>query len=647
MINPAKTYPSQSAQYVSLAALIVVSVPLIMFLPFPVLIAFAVLMLVRLALIPLKKVALPTWQIVLLIVAVAAFVYLNLQSLWGRDGGIAILLLLTVGKSFEGGTIRDWQSLLLASFFLVVGPLLFNQEILSALWMVISLASILFALSVLSQVQLKIACKQTLFAMLLSAPLMVVLFVAIPRLPEPLWRIPQDKTSQSGLSDTLSPGSVSELILSNRQVFNAVFDNNYQPTNNQLYWRMMIMQDFDGLAWKAVPIQYTDNTTPNILHNIQYSITTVDQRGRLPALDYPINYDESTQKGIASTVVVKRSHNQLRRVYLRSNADARLPENLSAGAVRVLSRLPANNPKTQAWAKQLAQKNRSSEAFIKAVLAYLASNGFEYTLQPPTLDHTQNQIDEFLFQSKKGFCEHYASAFAVAMRAGGLPSRVVTGYQGGTYYPNGQFWQVRSKDAHAWTEVWLPEKQEWLRVDPTAVVSASRIEMGIEESLPQEEQALSETLSNGFLSKIQNNTEFYWQQWVVGFDADKQNQLFAKFGFHGVSAPAVLFILILGGVIALIPAILWWRRMLLVQIDPLVDGFKLLKRTLFSDEDYIASLGPLDVLQLLEDNQEHDLYQQVKPMIEEFIQLNYQGVDNQKKAMQWYKMVKKLKISSS
>ena len=649
-LDLATTYPDKKGQYIATITLSFVALPLALFLPVSVIVAFAVLMGMRLLFTFIGKAGLPAWQIFILAVLLAALVFFNIYVLWGQEGGTAVLLLFVAIKSFDGGTYRDWQMLLLFSFFLVIGPLLFSQELFNAIWMVVSLGGILFAFAVLGNTPTKTALKQTTFALLISAPFMVVLFFAVPRLPEPIWRIPQNSNEQSGLlSEKLSPGSVSELILTNRQIFNAVFEDGFIPKNNQLYWRMMVMPDFDGIAWTVPPVNAIDanDTTPVAGQPIRYSMTLVDQNRRLPALDYPISSADGTTKGYGRTIVADRSYAQLRKVELSSNGQGRTPEILSENQQYYYTQLPDNNPKTRAWAQKLRQQSSSSEDYIQKTLAYFTANKFEYTLQPPRLDHTKDQIDEFLFQSKKGFCEHYASAFAVSMRAAGLPARVITGYQGGTFYSEGGFWQIKGKDAHAWTEVWIPETQIWLRIDPTAAVS-DRIDIGLEDALSEEDQAnLSDATgsNSGIWNMIKVNGEFYWQQWVVGFNAEKQQDLFQSLGLGKVSAKTIILAISIGGIIAFIPVFLWWRHYARKERNSLTEGFVLLKRKLLGDEQYLLALGPMELLDELIEQRKKQQYMQVKPLIEEFIRLNYRSAKVDKKAAwRWLKKVKRLQI---
>ncbi len=651
ILNLAKTYPEKSGQYAATISLMIVALPLALFLPLSITAAFAVLVGLRLFLTYIGKVSLPVWQIVIVAIGLAGLVFFNIYVLWGQEGGTAILLLFIAIKSFDGGTYRDWQMLLLFSFFLVIGPLLFQQDLLNAIWMVFSLGSILFAFAILGNTPTKAAFKQTAFALLISAPFMVVLFFAVPRLPEPLWRIPQKNSNeQSGLlSETLSPGSVSELILTNRQIFNAVFEDGFIPKNNQLYWRMMVMPDFDGIAWTVPPVNAIDpnDATPVTGRPIRYTLTLADQNRRLPALDYPMSAGDGTRKGYGRTIVAERSYAQLRKVELSSNGEGRTFEILSDNQQYYYTQLPDNNPKTRAWAQKLREKSSSSEDFIRKTLAYFSENKFAYTLKPPKLDHSKDQVDEFLFRSKRGFCEHYASAFAVSMRAAGLPARVITGYQGGTFYSEGGFWQIRGKDAHAWTEVWLPETQTWLRVDPTAAVS-DRIDLGLEEALSEEDQdSLSDATGSksGMWNMIKVNGEFYWQQWVVGFNADKQRDLFQSLGLGKVSIWSIFLAISIGGVLAFIPVFLWWRRYARKERNSLTEGFVLLKCKLLGEDKSILALGPMELLDELIEQRRKQQYMQVKPLVEEFIRLNYRSAKvNKKAAWRWLKKVKRLRV---
>ena len=130
----------------------------------------------------------------------------------------------------------------------------------------------------------------------------------------------------------------------------------------------------------------------------------------------------------------------------------------------------------------MRERAGSDAAFIAAVLAKFRDEEYFYTLEPPRLQ--LDSVDDFLFNTRRGFCEHFASAFTMLARAAGIPARVVTGYQGGEYNPMGGYLLIRQSDAHAWSEVWL-EGRGWVRVDPTAAVAPERVERGLDAAMTE------------------------------------------------------------------------------------------------------------------------------------------------------------------
>ncbi len=636
---------TRTAQYLALATLVAVAVPLLMQLPLPIVVLFGLLCGLRVLLTYLGVGALSNWVLIPAMLACAALVYAQLNTLIGREGGISFLLLLALLKSFEGKSTRDWQVLLLASLFLVVGALLFEQGLLTGLWVLLCLWAVLFSLSLLNLMPVRSAARYAGLGLCLSAPLMAVLFVAVPRLPEPLWRIPQQQKTQaqSGLSETLKPGAISELIQSNELAFNAHFLGGQQPRMQDLYWRVMVMAEFNGGQWQAVDKNYVDQVLPaagSQRAEGRYQLTLRDQDGRLPALDYPTQVDDTTEYRLGATVRVKRSYEQLRRITLHTNFADRLPETMNNGQQAFYLRLPDGNPRTRQLAQNLKAGAGSSQVLVQRALDYYARNGFVYTLKPPLLTDA-DQTDEFLFGTKQGFCEHYASSMAVLLRAAGLPSRVVTGYQGGDYYAEGDFWQVRSKDAHAWVEVWLPESQAWQRVDPTAMVSAHRIAQGIDDALPQQERA-------GWSERAPwqrwfDRSQFYWQQWVVGFDAEKQGDLFRRLGLSRVNFGSVLLVLLSGSLMAVLPWLWWWRRSLRRNTEPLADGFMQLKAALLgADHEALLATGPLQLKTILQAQNEWN--QPLASLLDQYIALRYQSpVDmNHPDAWRWYRRMRQV-----
>ncbi|MDK4528879.1 DUF3488 and transglutaminase-like domain-containing protein [Kingella kingae] len=637
------TKPSFRAALFAMISLIAVSIPLLFELPVGVVIVFAVFICLRLGLLSMGIYQLKLWQTVCMLLGATVLVFQQLGTILGLQGGISFLLLLALLKSYEGKTKRDWQVLVVVMLFLLAGAILFSQELFTGMWILLCLMMMACTLSLLNDLTWQPALKQSLVGFLLTLLPMVVLFVSVPRKNAPLWGIPQNPTKQSttGISDTMKPGSIGELVLSNEPAFSATFNHGFMPQQQNLYWRVMVMGVHDGNEWRAMR-DFADTATPSAGHKIHYSMIIEDNKGRVPALDYPQN---PRQRGMfieTGNVLRVLSKQGVRRLDLQASLTDELPHQLSKMGQDFYTKLPANsNPRTRELAQALYQQNNGNvEQFAQAAFNYFAQQGFTYTLKPPVLG-SRNSTDQFLFNSKQGFCEHYADAFVVMMRAAGVPARVVVGYQGGEYNEAEQFWQIRSKDAHAWTEVWLPERQVWKRIDPTAAVSAVRIESGVSQALSGDEGSLLP--NTGFWTRFSDQGRFYWQQWVVNYDDERQQSLFNKLGFDGVNTWNVLMVFGAGGALSLIPLGLWWRKSRQQDvIQPLQNGYTLLKRRLLGKQyPNIAAIAPMELRQILHD--ENRLNDEIAQLLDDFIQLNYaSSTPSEKQAWQWHKRAKRI-----
>jgi transglutaminase-like putative cysteine protease len=420
--------------------------------------------------------------------------------------------------------------------------------------------------------------RSTLQALLLSLPLMLVLFVVMPRLPGPLWSMPAASGSaSSGLAEDMAPGSISQLIPSNEPVFTVVF-NGTVPARRDFYWRVMLFDQFDGRRWFnagaiAEPGGRVVGGTP-----VGYTLTVAPDKGRVPVLDLPGDVAEGLRERAGMVWQQQRPSETRIRYRADSHAGALLAEPLDAAHLAFYRHLPAGNDRARALAAAIWARSRGDEAYIRALLGHFRLESFRYTLSPPPLSGAI--VDQFLFETRQGFCEHYASALAFLARAAGIPSRVVVGYQGGEYNAAGGFWQVRSSDAHAWVEVWLASRQGWWRVDPTAAVSPDRIEQGVEQAVPTVRSGmpiLGGSPPEWMLALRQHwlAANFAWQQWVVGYDAGRQRSLFRALGLgQEVDVPAVLKGLLAGSMLMIMPLWWWWRR--LPQREPLLQGWLLL-----------------------------------------------------------------------
>lgn len=626
----------------ALLALSAVAAPLLQHLPLSVAGVFAVCMAARFALLLSGIRSLKFAQTAVMLGAATALVIYRLGTIFGLQGGISLLLLLALLKSCEGGSRRDWQVLVLVMLFLLAGAVLFDQSLLTGLWVLVCLMLMACTLAVLNEVPLKTAASYSLTAFLLTILPMVLLFVAAPRRATPLWGIPQPASqATTGMSDTMKPGSISNLVQSNQPVFSATFPPDFTPKQKDLYWRVMIMGDYTGESWQATD-DFTDSAAIRATaRTIPYSIILEDDKGRIPVLDYPEAQAMRGYQYAAGQVLRTGSRKGLRRLKLHSTLGNELPHRLSQAEFAYYTFLPASgNPRTHMLAKELYRQSQGdAETFARQAYRYFQNQNFTYTLRPPLLE--DNATDRFLFESKQGFCEHYADAFVVMARAAGIPARVVTGYQGGEYHPESGFWQIRGKDAHAWAEIWLPEKRVWLRIDPTAAVSAVRIDSGLIEALPENE--LGELVSGSrFWQNWSDRSRYYWQQWVVNYDADRQQNLLGKLGLSHIGTFGIIILLAMGSIPALAPLWLWWRRIRSQEnSDPLARGFLALKHSLlgrhFPDA---AALGPKELMQLLQDN--NILNPELDTLIEDFIKLQYRNGANGKQAAAWFARAQKL-----
>jgi len=486
----------------------------------------------------------PSWTLVLFAIAAALAVRASYGYLLGRDPSVAFLFILVGIKFLETRTVRDGTLLVALASFLLVTPFFRSQSpfaALAALPALLVLGATLDALartpaSRLARTPAE-ALRRTARMTLQGIPIAAVLFVLFPRIATPLWGVPAEAGAQSGLADTMAPGSISELSLSDAVAFRVDFDD-VVPLPAQRYWRGPVLGRFDGREWSLMPRPGLGKLAPWTPTGISYAVT-LEPHGKpwLFALDLPAslprphgdaadaraeNYAFLTpdQQLIAHTPITQ----VLRYTQLSVLRQSYLPADPDEG--RDYLRLPARtNPRTLALGRELRASNEGDRAVVDAAIAWFRAAPFVYTLTPPLLD--RDPVDEFLFETRRGFCEHYAGAFAMMMRAAGIPARVVTGYQGGEVNPQGLYLIVRQSDAHAWTEVLVDGA--WRRIDPTAVVAPSRIELGLSRAVAAGEPVpLFARLDGGWLKNAQltfDALNHAWRRHLVGFNRDRQREL--------------------------------------------------------------------------------------------------------------------------
>jgi len=368
-----------------------------------------------------------------------------------------------------------------------------------------------------------------------ALPFMLVLYLLFPRINGPLWGLPADAfTGQTGLSDSMAPGNIANLVRSGEIAFRVRFDE-VPPARQQLYWRGPVLENFDGRIWRQATRPASPERIEELGPRIAYEMTLEAHGQRwLLALDAPVALPADAKLDGRLAALAPRPVDKRQRLRLSSSPAYRLNTAESPLSLSDNLRLPANgNPQTRELARNWqAQANGPAEVIARA-LRHFREEPFHYTLQPPLLG--RDGIDDFLFRTRRGFCEHYAAAFVVLMRNAGIPARVVTGYQGGEMNPRDGYLVVRQSEAHAWAEVWL-EKRGWVRVDPTAAVAPERIERGIVDALPAGEPLPAFLMRHGdWLRDLRHRWEALnnaWNQHILGYDTQRQRDLLSRLGFE-------------------------------------------------------------------------------------------------------------------
>jgi transglutaminase-like putative cysteine protease len=390
----------------------------------------------------------------------------------------------------------------------------------------------------------------------LAVPVGLAFFILFPRLASPLWGIPETTLdSKSGLSDSMSPGTIQQLFMDDSPAFRVEFEGAIPP-HDQLYWRGPVLWRFDGKSWERN--FYGKNIEADTLPlddagNWKYTVQLEpNERHWLFALDYPVSAPVDSRLTLDFQLIRRDPIIQLMQYSINSNPGFLDSPDLSETLKFHALELPEDsNPRTRRLVDEWRRETSNDEEFANRTLRYFNQEAFHYSLEAPLLGN--HPVDEFLFDSRMGFCEHYASSFAVMMRMAGIPARVVTGYQGGWYNEFGNYLLVRQSDAHAWTEIWLREGG-WTRVDPTAAVSPSRIQSGSLSALSTPRHLLDYS----WLRQMRNSVDIVqqrWNDWVIEYGAERQARLLAPLGLDHMS-PAVL-VSILFFVIGIISAILF------------------------------------------------------------------------------------------
>ncbi len=490
-----------------------------------------------------------------------AGVYFSFSSLFGRDGGVALLLVMLSLKLLEMRTRRDAFIVIVLTYFVIITGFLYSQTIFMGAYMLVAVIVITSALIDLhrSRDYPSIKPNLQLAGKLLAPalPVMLMLFVLFPRVSGPLWGMPEDAYGGvTGLDDKMAPGQISRLAQSDAVAFRVAFTDAIPPPRLR-YWRGPVLWDTDGAGWRAAPnlplaepLAFT-----GYLPAINYSVTLEPHhRTWLFALDLPASVPPFALITSDLQLYSKQPVHERLRYTMNSYTNYNTGPLPRRERQRALQAPADGNPRLQALAQRWRAEASQPAQVVQRALDYFRTQPFFYTLEPPLLTRSKHPMDSFLFETRRGFCEHYASAFALLMRAAGIPARIVTGYQGGELNPMGDYLIVRQSDAHAWVEVWLQDRG-WVRTDPTAAVSPARIERGV-RALPAglERDPTQQGLLAGIWHTLRlgwDRLDHGWNQWVLGYDHEQQQRLFDEWGLLEFRNSAMLLAMALSGCITL------------------------------------------------------------------------------------------------
>ncbi|MDO4708867.1 MAG: DUF3488 and transglutaminase-like domain-containing protein [Pseudomonadota bacterium] len=518
--------------------------------------------------------ALPAWLKLPLTLLAILMVFALFGFRLGRDTGCGLLAMMLALKPLETHSLRDARSLVGFALFAPFSTFLLDQGPATLL---LGLAASLAALTCLQRLAdveagipplpISTGIRGIGKLVLLGLPLALAVFWLFPRISTPLWGIPDRASAKVGLSNSMSPGDWLELLVDDSPAMRVRFAGE-APPSSQMYWRGPVLWDFDGRTWKnarpPLPTTQLHTSTQGSGWTYQLEIEPSEQH-YIAALDLPLAAPSGSLMSPDGNLLSPHKLQSLTRWQLQSAPPLMFQPQLSdAERQRALAFPRQFNPRAQHLALQWQLQSGGNPEAIIAQAMTLVNRELAYSLDAPML--ARDSVDEFLFQTKLGYCEHFSSSFVFLMRAAGVPARVVTGYAGGYHNPVGGYWVVRNSDAHAWAEVWL-QGQGWVRIDPTAAVAPERIYDTVADRMPG-------NFAGGLINfnqawNLADLLRSNWNDFVLSFNAERQSRMLSQLGIDRIS-PEQLILLLAIAIALSLAAMLWWLSRGEREPDPLL-----------------------------------------------------------------------------
>ena len=487
-----------------------------------------------------------------------ALLYNQHQGLFGRDAGTQLFIIALGLKLMEIKTERDLYLITYFAFIVAASQFLYEQSILMTAYILVVCCVLLSTLVYINSCkpQTLSAIKTAVIITVQALPIALALFILFPRIDAPRWMLLNDPhQARTGLSDSMEPGSISDLGGSDELVFRVKFASAVPPSR-LLYWRGPVLSYTDGKRWTQIAFQKPMRRPVVTGSTYQYKLLMEPQdKNWVFALDMPVEIPSPLTINAAYQLTTLDRSDKRTEYDLISYTDYNTgPINL--GEYKTATQLPGEpSDKIKQLVAQLHGFDSAPDNFINRLLNHFRVEDFHYTLTPPIIE--ENPIEIFLFKTRYGFCSHYASAFVYLMRVAHIPARVVTGYQGGELNKVGDFLEIRQADAHAWAEVWLKDKG-WVRVDPTAAIAPERIERNnnVDWQTTYGIAAANVSAYNWLKQARQlwGKVDYNWQRWVINYDNKSQSNFLSSFGINDLKTLAYWMI----AVIAPITAVLCW-----------------------------------------------------------------------------------------